>query len=103
LNRPAGLAFDSAGDLFEADSGSGNIYEFTNGVATEMGTFASGLSPIALAFDSSGNLFQADSRGNIYEFTHSEMRSTVATGLSGPARTWFLQRSGTRTCLHLLS
>ena len=35
LNRPAGLAFDSAGDLFEADYGSGNIYEFTNGVAAE--------------------------------------------------------------------
>ena len=84
LNIPSGLAFDSAGDLFEADNGSGNIYEFTNGVATEMGTFASGLSPGALAFDSAGNLFVA-SGGNIYEFTNgvaTEM-GTFATGVSG--------------------
>jgi sugar lactone lactonase YvrE len=85
LNGPAGVAFDSAGDLFEADNGSGNIYEFTNGVATEMGTFASGLNhPGGLAFDSAGNLFEADvGSGNIYEFTPGGMRSTFATGLSG--------------------
>jgi hypothetical protein len=82
LNRPAGLAFDSTGDLFESDYGSGNIYEFTNGVATEMGTFASGLSPRALAFNSAGNLF-VTSGGNIYEFTPDGTRSTFASGLSG--------------------
>ena len=40
----------AAGDLFEADGGSGNIYEFApNG--TPMGAFASGLTaPTALAF-----------------------------------------------------
>jgi hypothetical protein len=80
---PNGLAFDNAGNLFEADSGSGNIYEFTNGVATEMGIFASGLSPVALAFDSAGNLFEADGSGNIYEFTPGGTRSTFASGLSG--------------------
>ena len=58
LGYPAGLAFNSAGDLFAADDASGNIYEFTNGVATEMGTFASGLSPNGLTFDSAGNLFE---------------------------------------------
>ena len=43
------LAFNSAGDLFEADNGSGNIYEFTPGGAQS--TFASGLSnPFGLAF-----------------------------------------------------
>ena len=49
LTTACGLAFNSAGDLFEADWGSGNIYEFTpDGTRT---TFASGLvHPIALAF-----------------------------------------------------
>jgi hypothetical protein len=43
------LAFNSGGDLFEADSGSGNIYEFTtNGTQS---TFATGLgAPHSLAF-----------------------------------------------------
>ena len=51
LNAPYGLAFDSAGDLFVADGTSGNIYEFTNGGASEKGIFASGLSaPVGLAF-----------------------------------------------------
>ena len=29
LNFPVGLAFDSAGNLFEADNGSGSIFKFT--------------------------------------------------------------------------
>jgi glucose/arabinose dehydrogenase len=56
LNGPEGLAVDSAGDLFEADHGSGKIYEFTPGGTRS--TFASGLSgPCALAFNSAGDLF----------------------------------------------
>ena len=44
---PCALAFDSAGDLFVADS-STNIYEFTpDGTQS---TFASGVYPNALAF-----------------------------------------------------
>src|SRR6201993_150516 len=62
LNNPLGLAFDSAGNLFVADTGhyagEGAIYKFTpTGVRTP---FASGLnSPLALAFDGQGNLFVA--------------------------------------------
>jgi hypothetical protein len=49
LNTPAGLAFDSAGDLFEADNGSENIYEFTPGGTKS--TFASVIyPPLSLAF-----------------------------------------------------
>ena len=76
-----GLAFDSAGNLFEADVNSGNIYEFTpDGTRS---TFASGLNgPFGLAFDSAGNLFEADEvSGNIYEFTPGGTRSTFASGL----------------------
>jgi hypothetical protein len=49
LADPWGLAFDRAGDLFEADLKSGHIYEFTPGGTRS--TFASGLSqPAFLAF-----------------------------------------------------
>ena len=50
LDDPFGLAFNGAGDLFEADYGSGNIYEFTPGGTQS--TFASGVGPpcIVLGF-----------------------------------------------------
>src|SRR5215831_12247457 len=62
-----GLAFDSAGNLFEADYNSGNIYKFTPGGVQS--TFATGLAyPQGLAFDSAGNLFEADTyTGYIYK------------------------------------
>jgi DNA-binding beta-propeller fold protein YncE len=84
LNGPEGLAFNSAGILYVADEGSGNIYEFKpNGVR---GTFTSGLtSPVGLAFDRVGNLFVTDEgSGNIYEFKPNGVRGTFASGLSGP-------------------
>ena len=84
LGGPEGLAFDSAGDLLEADYSSGNIYEFTPGGAKS--TFASGLdNPAGLAFNSAGNLFVADQvSGNIYEFTPGGVQSTFASGLDNP-------------------
>jgi hypothetical protein len=49
LDTPSGLAFNSAGDLFVEDFGTGNIYEYTPGGART--TFASGLAgPLTLAF-----------------------------------------------------
>ena len=60
------VAFNSAGDLFVTDIGSGptyegngSIYEYTsNGVQS---TFATGLTfPDGLAFNSAGDLFVAD-------------------------------------------
>jgi glucose/arabinose dehydrogenase len=70
--------------LFEADYGSGNIYEFTPGGARS--TFASGLAkPVGLALNSAGNLFETDwSSGNVYEFTPGGTRSTFASGLFQP-------------------
>jgi len=67
--------------LFEADSGSGNIYEFASDGARS--TFASGLGLISgLAFNNAGNLFVADPpAGSIYEFTPGGVQSTFATGL----------------------
>src|SRR5215468_1286811 len=82
LGNPEGLAFDSAGNLFEADFGSDKIFKFTpNGIKT---TFASGLkAPVGLAFDSSGNLYEADAlSGTIFKFTPAGIKSTFASGLT---------------------
>jgi DNA-binding beta-propeller fold protein YncE len=84
LVNPHGLAFSSAGNVFEADQVSSNIYEFTPGGTRS--TFASGLNgPWALAFNSAGDLFESDIlSGNIYEFTPGGTRSTFASGLYYP-------------------
>ncbi|MFZ1072470.1 MAG: PEP-CTERM sorting domain-containing protein [Verrucomicrobiia bacterium] len=86
---PVGLARNSAGDRFEADFYTGDIYEFTpRGVRS---SFARGLSgPMGLAFNNAGDLFEADYySGDIYEFTPGGTRSTFATGLSGPVELAF--------------
>src|SRR4030095_848971 len=59
LTSPFALAFDSGGNLFVADEGSGAVYKLTpTGVRT---TFALGLSvTVGLAFDSAGNLFATE-------------------------------------------
>jgi DNA-binding beta-propeller fold protein YncE len=77
--RPAGLAFNSTGDLFMSDMPNGIIYEFTpSGVPS---IFAWGLVyPSGLAFNSVGDLFVADGMGNIFEFTPGGTCSTFASG-----------------------
>jgi DNA-binding beta-propeller fold protein YncE len=88
LSYPVGLAFDSAGNLYEVDVGLGNtsgkIYEFSTSGAQSL--FASGLNnPQGLAFDSAGNLYEADyGSGKVNEFTSGGVESTFASGLSGP-------------------
>ena len=56
LFLPKDLAFDSSGNLYEADSGSGSVFKFApNGTQT---TFKAGLNaPQSLAFARDGNLF----------------------------------------------
>jgi DNA-binding beta-propeller fold protein YncE len=63
LNAATGLAFDSAGNLYAANSGSSTIEKFTpGGVGSVFAT--TGLSyPFGLAFDSAGNLY-AGNMGN---------------------------------------
>jgi sugar lactone lactonase YvrE len=73
-----------AQNLFEADYGSGNIYEFTPDGTQN--TFASGLHyPIGLAFNSAGDLFEADyGTGSIYEFAPDGTQTTFASRLHLP-------------------
>jgi len=84
LEFPTGLAFDSAGDLFVADTTAGDIYEYTP--AGVRSTFATGLTrPSQLAFNSSGNLFVTDRIGaEITEITPGGVKSTFATGVMNP-------------------
>ena len=59
LDYPAALAFNSVGDLFEADQFSGVINEYAPGGGTPT-QFATGLNnPMSLAFDAAGDLFVA--------------------------------------------
>lgn len=89
---PAGLAFDSTGNLFVStdnllENNTDTILEFTPGAVET--TFATGLNdPRGLAFDNLGNLFAANNifaaSGDILEFTPGGTQSTFATGIPGP-------------------
>jgi glucose/arabinose dehydrogenase len=95
LSSPAGLVFDSSGDLFVSCFIVGSaapIDEFTNyngTLSSNITIFASGLyDPYGMAFDSAGNMFvkvqESLSGGptSILEITPSGVQTTFATGLS---------------------
>jgi sugar lactone lactonase YvrE len=101
LDYASGLAFDSAGNLFVANSGTPNsgtgyIYKFTPGGARS--TFASGLNtPSGLTVDRAGNLFVADyDAGHIYKFTPGGVRTTFASldGLGSSFNGLAIDRAG---------
>jgi PEP-CTERM motif len=85
LSDPYFLTFNSSGTLFESDWGSGNVYEFINGVQT---LYASGFQhPVGLAFNTAGDLFVANAldnnQGYISEVT-STGTSTILSDLDNP-------------------
>src|SRR5713226_5043886 len=83
LSSPAGLAFDSAGNLYIADSGNSRIRKVAGGVMTTvLGPDASGNSPLylptAVAIDGTGDLYIADSgNGRIQFLTPFGIQSTL--------------------------
>jgi hypothetical protein len=90
LGQTYGLAFNSAGDLFDVDISGGNIYKITPDGTQSL--FASGLAvPWGLAINSDGDLFVTDpgsgypDNGNIYEYTPEGLQSTFASGLDFPS------------------
>lgn len=110
LCGPAGLAFDSAGNLWVADSGNGRVLEyrppFSTGMAASLelgqpaasaftsqgcagpgGTTANSLcSPTGLAFDASGDLWVADwGNGRVLEFVPPFANGMAATTVIGKA------------------
>ena len=86
LSGPAGLAFDSSGNLYVANHSNDTISKVTP--SGSVSTFASvGLSgPDGLAFDASGNLYVANySNDTVSKMTPSGSVSTfVSEGLSDP-------------------
>ena len=97
FNSPGGVAIDSSGNIFVADSGSQTIRKITPdgtvstfagtpgvvGSADGSGSAAQFNGPVSLAFDSSGNIFVADAGNNtIRKITPAGVVTTFA-GLAG--------------------
>jgi hypothetical protein len=91
LNEPYGLAFDTSGNLYVANSGTNGalvntIVKFTPaGLRSTFASATNGLSrPTGLAFDSAGNLFVANlGNGTIVKLT-PDGGSVFASGLNSP-------------------
>jgi len=100
LNAPGGIAFDSAGTLYIADSGNNRIRTVTtdgtihtiagSGVAGFAGDgstsdFAAFVNPLGVAVDASGNVYVADSGNNRVRMLSRQTTPTPAlTGIGGP-------------------
>ena len=92
LKAPAGVAVDSAGDLFIADTGNNRIVGIPyNGTLNTSAAVAIGSSlsgPLAVVANASGNLYVADSgAGQIYEIFSPLAQSSqqlVAVGFGNP-------------------
>ena len=85
LNSPSGLAFDSKGNVYVTEQGSGSVLKFTPGGTKS--TFASGFTfPEGLVFDGAGNLFVTEFfGGTITKIAPTGTKTPFASGLSGPA------------------
>lgn len=87
LNKPSGMAVDSAGNLYIADSGNNRIRRVSNGVITTVSGGGAGAqlsNPTGIAVDTSGNLYIADSGNNVVRKVSGGVTVTVAgTGTPG--------------------
>lgn len=115
LSSPSGLAFDSTGNLFIADSDNNRIRKVDTATGT-MSTIAGGndrtpdlgdgglatsaslLNPIALAFDSSGNLFIADHDNA--RVRRIDVASGIITTAAGGANSFADGGPGTATTIY---
>jgi len=89
LKGPEGLAVDSKGNVFIADSGDNAIKEWNVHTQTVTTLVSSGLNdPTGVAVDSFGNAYIADTHNNAvkeYNATARKVITLVSTGLNNPA------------------
>jgi trimeric autotransporter adhesin len=80
-----GLAVDSTGNLYIADSGNNRVRKVSNGnITTVAGNTLSLSSPTGVAVDSSGNLYIADTGNQVVRKVSGSVTVTVAgTGTAG--------------------
>jgi uncharacterized protein (TIGR03437 family) len=82
LSGPQGLALDSSGILYIADTGNSRVLKVSGGtIATVAGGAATSTqlyAPVGLAFDAAGNLYIADTDNNVVRKLAKGTLSTVA-------------------------
>jgi secreted PhoX family phosphatase len=95
LSYPKGLAVDSKGNLWVANSGNNNILAFSPGYALQTAdTITEGVSnPSGVAFDAQGNLWVANygtsnggANGSVSEYVKGKQNTTasIISGILGP-------------------
>jgi uncharacterized protein (TIGR03437 family) len=98
LNAPNGVAVDSSGNLYIADTGNNRVRKVSNGIISTVagnGTYGFGgdngpagsaelNAPSGVAVDSSGNLYIADTANNrIREVSHGVISTVAGNGTQG--------------------
>jgi sugar lactone lactonase YvrE len=86
LNSARGLAFDTSGNLYAANSGNNTISKF-NSAGNYLNSITSNLNgPYGLAFDSLGNLYAANTfEGTIIKFNSAGVyQNSIASNLETP-------------------
>ncbi len=100
LNSPWGLAVDTAGNLYIADSGNNRVRKVSNGVITSIPVNITGASltnPTGVAVDSSGNLYVAAAGNNLV----LKVSGGVTVPVAGTGTAGFNGYSGTATSVQL--
>jgi DNA-binding beta-propeller fold protein YncE len=89
LNQPRGLAVDSAGNVFIADSGNNAVKKWTQATHTVTTLVSAGLNaPHGVAVDAAGNVYIADSGNNAVKkwvAASSNLTTLVSSGLYAPS------------------
>jgi hypothetical protein len=82
LNLPRGVSVDASGNVYVADSGSGNVYKYVGGTGTPI-TIATGISScVATVVDGAGNVYvsaQPTSNSGIYELVGGASLTNAGT------------------------
>ncbi len=87
LNNPQGVAVDSLGNLYIADTGNNSIKEWNVGTQQVTTLSSARNGPKAVAVDNQGNVYIADSGNNTIEeySASSQQLSTLVTGPVNPS------------------